>query len=154
MDLALLVYVISVIANIKVPLIVGTILFGILFVIASIVKMIHLVPSDYDRKYNMESFQEVKAAIEPWWKKLGILFVVISIFNIITPAEKTMYVMVGAYAAQKVAENEKVVVLSSKVLKIIESKLDGYIDEAEQEVKKKLEATEKKAVDTATKVAK
>lgn len=33
----------------------------------------------------------------------------------------------------------KVAVLSSKMLKIIESKLDGYIEEAENEVKRKLE---------------
>lgn len=37
--------------------------------------------------------------------------------------------MVGAYAAQQVAENQKVQQMSGKVLQIIEQRLDGYITE-------------------------
>ena len=51
--------------------------------------------------------------------------------------------MVGAYAAQKVAENDKVQQMSGKVLTIIEQKLDSYIEdgikEAEDKVEKKID---------------
>jgi hypothetical protein len=61
-------------------------------------------------------------------------------FLILIPSEKTAYTMVGAYAAQKVAENDKVQQMSGKVLTIIEQKLDNYIEdgikEAEDKAKK------------------
>ena len=62
---------------------------------------------------------------------------------ILLPSEKTAYTMVGAYAAQKVAENDKVQQMSGKVLTIIEQKLDDIIDEGIDEAKKKLEKKEK-----------
>ena len=59
---------------------------------------------------------------------------------IIIPSQKTAYMMVGAYATQRVAENPKVQDMSGKVLTIIEQKLDGYIEdgikEAEDKIKK------------------
>lgn len=148
MDLALLVYVISVVASIKIPLVIGTIVLGISFIGLTIAKMVYVAPSEYDRKYKMEEYTETKNAVNRWWKTVGVVVGVVAFVNVIAPSEKTMYVMVGAYAAQKVAENEKVAVLSSKVLKIIESKLDGYIEEAENEVKKKLEAEANKVNQT------
>lgn len=145
MDLALLVYGISVLSSIKTPLIIGTIVLGLCTIILIIFKMVWETPSGYDRSYNMEGYKEQKAAFNKWWKACGISLIVVAFFNTIVPSEKTMYIMVGAYAAQKVAENDKVAVLSSKVLKIIESKLDGYIEEAENEVKQKLEVEANKA---------
>ena len=147
MDLALLVYGISVIASIKIPLIIGTILFAAGFAGLTIAKMIYVTPSEYDRKYKIQEYTETKNAVNRWWKTVGIVAAVVTFFNVITPSEKTMYVMVGAYAAQKITENDKVVAMSSKVLKIIETKLDGYIDDAEKELKQKVEtatAPEKK----------
>lgn len=139
MDLALLVYGISVIASIKIPLIIGTILFAAGFAGLTIAKMIYVTPSEYDRKYKIQEYTETKNAVNRWWKTVGIVAAVVTFFNVITPSEKTMYVMVGAYAAQKITENDKVVAMSSKVLKIIETKLDGYIDDAEKELKQKVE---------------
>lgn len=147
MDLALLVYVISVVASIKIPLIIGTIVLGISFIGLTIAKMVYVAPSDYDRKYKLEEYTETKNAVNRWWKTTGIVVGVVAFVNVITPSEKTMYVMVGAYAAQKITENDKVISMSSKVLKIIETKLDGYIDDAEKELKQKVEkatASEKK----------
>lgn len=67
---------------------------------------------------------------------------------ILLPTEKTAYTMVGAYAAQKVAESDKVQQMSGKVLTIIEQKLDSYIDEgideAKTKVEKKIEKEKKK----------
>lgn len=139
MDLALLVYGISVIASIKAPLIGCTFIFAAGFIGLTIAKMIYVAPSEYDRKYNIQEYTETKNAINRWWKTVGIVAGVVTFFNVITPTEKTMYVMVGAYAAQKITENEKVATISSKVLKIIETKLDGYVDDAEKELKKKVE---------------
>ena len=63
-----------------------------------------------------------------------------AVFLIFLPTEKTAYTMVGAYAAQKVAENDKVQAMSGKVLTIIEQKLDNDIEdgikEAEDKAKK------------------
>ena len=139
MDLALLVYVISVITSIKIPLIIGTIVLGVSFIGLTIAKMVYVAPSDYDRKYKLEEYTETKNAVNRWWKTVGVVVGVVAFVNVITPSEKTMYVMVGAYAAQKITENDKVISMSSKVLKIIETKLDGYIDDAEKELKQKVE---------------
>ena len=144
MDLALLVYAISVIATIKTPLMILTLVLLITTIILIVLKMAWETPSSYDRSYNLDGYEAQKVAFNKWWKVSIISFAVVTFFNIITPSERTMYIMVGAYAAQKVSENEKVATLSSKVLKIIESKLDTYVEEAEQEVKKKLEAEAKK----------
>ena len=64
--------------------------------------------------------------------------IVLSVVFVITilPSEKTAYTAVGAYAAQKVAENEKVQQLFGKVLKIIEQKLADYTNEAVKKVTK------------------
>jgi hypothetical protein len=59
--------------------------------------------------------------------------------TVLIPNEKTAYTMVGAYAAQKVVENNKVQDMSGKVLTIINQKLDTYIDEGIQEAEKKAE---------------
>lgn len=139
MDLALLVYGISVIVNIKESLIIGTILFAVGFACLTIVKMIYDMTSESDIMCNIQEYTEIKNAVNRWWKTVGIVAAVVTFFNVITPSEKTMYVMVGSYAAQKITENDKVVAMSSKVLKIIETKLDGYIDDAEKELKQKVE---------------
>lgn len=61
---------------------------------------------------------------------------------ILLPTEKTAYTMVGAYAAQKVAESDKVQQMSGKVLTIIEQKLDGYITDGLNEAQAKLDKAE------------
>lgn len=139
MDLALLVYGISVIASINESLIVGTILFVVGFACLTIAKIIYDIASEFDKKYNIQEYTATKNVLNRWWKTVGIVAAVVTFFNVITPSEKTMYVLVGSYAAQKITENDKIVAMSSKVLKIIETKLDGYIDDAEKELKQKVE---------------
>lgn len=70
-----------------------------------------------------------------FWVAIAAFWVLILI-----PSEKTAYTMVGAYAAQKVAENEKVQQMSGKVLTIIEQKLDNIIQDGLKEVEKKASA--------------
>ena len=64
-------------------------------------------------------------------------------FLILIPTEKTAYTMVGAYAAQKVAENDKVQQMSGKVLTIIEQKLDSYIEQGIKEAEDKVNKEKK-----------
>lgn len=79
------------------------------------------------------------------WIKRGVGVAVTCFFLMIfVPTEKTAYTMVGAYAAQKVAENDKVQQMSGKVLTIIEQKLDSYIEDGVKEIEDKAEKAKKK----------
>ena len=59
------------------------------------------------------------------------------------PSEKTAYLMVGAYATQKIAEAPKTQELGAEVLKIIELKIKHYSEETQKEMLEKV-AKEKK----------
>jgi hypothetical protein len=62
--------------------------------------------------------------------KTSLKVFLVSVFiSGILPSEKTAYVMVGAYATQKVAESGAVQETGSKVLTIINQKLDQYVQE-------------------------
>lgn len=128
MDLALLVYGISLLQGIGnffgftiVALVITS--FGILLYISD------LTPKSYrSKEQNEQNALDVKYYKKWIWRNLwiGIFSAWILIF---LPTEKTAYTMVGAYAAQQVAENQKVQQMSGKVLQIIEQRLDGYIQE-------------------------
>ena len=73
------------------------------------------------------------------WLWIAIPLLLLSVMTkVLLPSEKTAYMMVGAYTAQRVAENPKVQEMSGKVIKIIDSKLDDYVNTAEKEITKKL----------------
>lgn len=127
MDLALLVYSISLLKGIS-------IFFAVLLALCGITMLGNFL-------YWVDDYGDKREAgiVKRVWKAFWI-GVVCCWALIILPSEKTAYTMVGAYAAQKVAENEKVQQLSGKVLAIIEQRLDGYIseglDKAEAKVSK------------------
>lgn len=122
MELALLVWVISMLNGFGGIALVGTITFAALTFIIAVTFV------DVGTKY----YNNLK------WSIPGLIICMLVVVAI--PSEKTAYTMVGAYAAQKVAEDPKVRDMSGKVLALIEQKLDNYIDEglkqAEQKVKK------------------
>ncbi len=89
------------------------------------------------------SAEKVAGIRKRLWKAFWVA-IVSAWFLILLPTEKTAYTMVGAYAAQKVAENEKVQQMSGKVLTIIEQKLDSYIDDGIKEIEDKAEKAKKK----------
>lgn len=128
MDLALLVYGISLLSGIKA--------FFILVLIGCAVfafgNFVHWGESYGD--------DHTPGFISRTWKVFWVT-VICAWVLIFTPSERTAYTMVGAYAAQRVAENEKVQQMSGKVLTIIEQRLDGYIaeglDSAKETVKDK-----------------
>lgn len=87
--------------------------------------------------YCSEGTEKAKRTISRMW--LGFWVAVIAMIVLIfIPTEKTAYTMVGAYAAQKVSENDKVQQMSGKVLTIIEQKLDGIIEDGMKEAEEKL----------------
>ena len=122
MDLALLVYSISLLGSLG--------LLSVLLVIASTMSLLISFITYCDQYTN-----------KPFWRKginLSLSILIPSIIVLVAiPSEKTMYTMVGAYAAQKVAEDPKVQKLSGKVLNILEAKLDGYIAEINKPEPKK-----------------
>ena len=128
MDLALLVYGISTLQGVK------AILGGLVALSFAICLALFIYMGDQygeDNKNKTWAWKRIKM-----WFAAGLVSV---FFFALLPTQKTAYTMVGAYAAQKVAENEKVQQLSGKVLKIIEQKLDNYIDEGFEEAKQKVE---------------
>lgn len=146
MDLALLVYGISLLTAFGSFITFVASMCILITIISTFIYVYHTLerPSDYDYKYGGI---DKKVLDKQWserkeWSKTIIkifapLFFVVAIIGILLPSEKTAYVMVGAYTAQKVAENPEVQKLSGKVLTIIENKLDSYIDEAEKKMKEK-----------------
>lgn len=126
MDLALLVYGISVLG--KLTTVLG---------LAACASLAFIVIQFF---YWIDGYGDdrTEGCLRRGWKGFwtGILAVTLLVA---LPSEKTAYTMVGAYAAQKVAENEKVQQMSGKVLTIIEQKLDGFIEEGIEEAKKKVE---------------
>lgn len=111
MELVWLVYGIGLLSNIIVLLIVITIASGG-------ISLFHLVN------------EEVRKA-RPWLIATISLAFVLAIL----PSEKTAYTMVGAYAAQRLAQNSEVQELSGKVLTIIEQQMDMYIVEGARPIK-------------------
>jgi hypothetical protein len=143
MDLALLVYGISLLSGI------GTFI-GTLLVSSLIAVMITGIftstwmfdGSEYS--WNLDREGKVKERIQVVRNRMLKIFkyciftaILSSFILIFIPSEKTAYVMVGAYATQKIAENDKVQETGQKVLTIINQKLDSYVEEG---IKKATEA--------------
>ena len=71
------------------------------------------------------------------------VFILSAVLATLLPTEKTAYMMVGAYATQKIAENDKVQETGGKVLQIINQKLDQYVEEGIAEAEKQAERATK-----------
>jgi hypothetical protein len=127
MDLALLVYAISLLHGI------GTFFVTLIMACGAVAIGNFIYWIDYSNSSEREA--GVKKRL---WKAFWVA-VISAWMLILLPTEKTAYTMVGAYAAQKVAENDKVQQMSGKVLTIIEQKLDSYIDDGIEEAKSKIE---------------
>lgn len=123
MDLALLVYGISVLTAL------GTVL-SMVAITGFTVLILSIIG------YIVSVYEEEIATATRFCKYSAITLCISVPILVFIPSEKTMYTMVGAYAVQKVAEDPKVQQLSAKVLKVVEDKLDGYIDETTKKVAK------------------
>ena len=144
MDLALLVYGISLLHGIGSFFVATIIICGATTFILSMYRATECDrKSYYSTEENDARVAGGKNAVK-WIKRLIVTGIISAWILILIPSEKTAYTMVGAYAAQKVVENDKVQAMSGKVLTIIEQKLDGYIEDGIKEAEDKLEKTKKK----------
>ncbi len=115
MELALLVYGISLLEGIT-NICVATAIISIIGVVFSLMICIGEELESKAAKY--------------YYKILRRCIIVLALSLVVAtavPSEKTAYMMLGAYATQKVAEDPKVQQLSGKVLTIVEQKLDELI---------------------------
>ncbi len=78
-----------------------------------------------------------------WPMIFTLIWVFWAFVAMVIPSEKTAYLMVGAYATQKIAEAPKTQELGAEVLKIIGFKIKQYSEEAQKEMLEKA-AKEKK----------
>ena len=147
MDLALLVYGISLLGKIS-----G--FFGVTIFIAACCAIgsgIYRATECTEESWYGETTnakRKAKAAGVDKFLKRSIIAIVLAAWGmILLPDEKTAYTMVAAYAAQKVTENGKVQELSSKVLTIIDQKMDQFIEEGTKELNKKADKAMKDAKD-------
>jgi len=127
MDLALLVYAISLLSGIS-KFFIFLCALGTLTVVGNAIHYTDYCAGDTE---------PAKRSISRMWKGFWVAIVAAWVV-ILLPTEKTAYTMVGAYAAQKVSENDKVQEMSGKVLTIIEQKLDGIIEDGVKEAEEKL----------------
>jgi len=120
MELALLVYGISVMSSLAAFCV-------FICVCLVIIVIFKLVAYDFTPSYKRaeNQWEITKKSIG----KYMVTFLVLAFTTVLIPSEKTMYVMVGAYAAQKIAQAPETKVISDKVLKVIEQKLDQQINE-------------------------
>lgn len=150
MDLALLVYAISLLNPISGFMHVGIFITGILAIGTIFASCTwRFDSSEYSWNCNKdgtvkESVLATRKFVERCAKWALALCIVFSIFSIFIPKEKTAYMMVGAYTAQKIAQDPKVEQVGAKVLTIINQKLDQYVDDGIEEAKKVAEKKSKK----------
>lgn len=148
MDLALLVYGISILGKIEPTLITIICIISTVLVGCLAYRFVGLGIESWDSAIIVKRKMENRPPIEKWIKRFFIILGVTSLLVIAIPSEKTAYMMVGAYTTQKFTENEKVQETGKKVLKLIEQKLDTYIDEgikdAERQATKAIKGGDKK----------
>lgn len=117
MEFALIVYLISTLSSVKSFLVLGC----FFSVVATVVILIFST--------------EDSVKVEAYYKYAKIAFcisILSALLAVLTPSEKTAYVMLGAYTAQKVTEQPETKLVADKVLKIVNKKLDSYIEELQE----------------------
>lgn len=144
MDLALLVYGISLLHSIGAFIVFSMIACGAVAGWFTIWRISECDEKSYYTAGENEKRVQNGLMCEKWIKRGVITGFILSFILVFIPTEKTAYTMVGAYAAQKVAENDKVQAMSGKVLTIIEQKLDSYIDEGIKEAEAAVEKKSKR----------
>ncbi len=135
MELVWLVYGISLLEN-MIPLLGMICTVSVVGLITSIIYSIEMNPQRYDSKIELEWKVIKKARAKKIITRMTWARVISSVLLVVIPSKKTIYVMLGAYAAQKLSENEDVKTIGGKVYTIINSELDEYFDKA---LKKKKE---------------
>lgn len=71
-----------------------------------------------------------------WFKRCLVTLFTVGLITTFIPNQRTAYIMVAAYATQKIAQSPEARVTGDKVLTLINSKLDQLIQEADEPKKK------------------
>ena len=139
MDLALLIYGISFAHSFSGLMIFITIVSLMAFIGLGMYRMFECNAESWDGDKVSEKKRAKAASVDKFLWRAVIVFFIAVFTHVAIPSEKTMYMMVGAYATQKIAENDKVQQTGQKVLTIIEQKLDSYVDQGVKEATKRAE---------------
>lgn len=67
-----------------------------------------------------------------WFKRCLVTLFTVGLITTFIPNQRTAYIMVAAYATQKIAQTPEAKVTGDKVLTLINSKLDQLIQEADE----------------------
>lgn len=125
MEFALFVWLASVINALSGVLVFFAILLALAVVADLIITASHNGVYDHKLKF---PFQKAWGK----WCTAGALF--LALLTSLIPSEKTMYVIAAAYGAQQVVHSEA----AEKVVKIVNGKLDQYLEEIDKSVKEKV----------------
>src|SRR5574342_476385 len=115
MELALFVYLAGVVSKVG-GFLVATTIFSFISLLT------YLVVIFYQIDVNGKKFQDFYKSLRN--ATIGVFS--LGLISATIPSEKTMYMMLAGYTAQTVVQSDT----ADKVLKVINSKLDGYLEEA------------------------
>ena len=125
MELAILVYGVSLLEGLKGFLVLLGLLFGAIVIIAAICNI------------EMPDVDTDTAPAKRWLKRGVISLVLVCFTSVFIPSERTAYIMVAAYATQKIAQAPESRETGEKILTLINSKLDQIILEVQSTKKNK-----------------
>lgn len=114
MELALFVYLAGILTQLKIAL-------GVLVGVVIFYGVVYSMRWDDNKTYYKDTTPYNKR-----WIGIGIALI---ISLAIIPSERVAYTMAGAYAVQSVAEHPTTAEISSKVVDVINMKLDEYLKE-------------------------
>ena len=117
MDVVLFIWLASIVDKLSTALSVFTVISIILLIFVGMVAWVAIGHGDF----RLSTVVEYKGTYVKCWCAVFA----VSLFNTILPTEKTMYLMGAAYIAKEVVASDA----SSKVLDIINLKLDSYVHE-------------------------
>lgn len=141
MELALLVYGISLLPQINVSI---NLLMAALMIVIVIASIAWVVNSDerHMSENEKERSRMVVNSSKTWVKRSITWIFIAGVISTLLPSEKTAYMMVGGYVSQRIVQSDtmgKVVnessKISGKILNIINNKLDGYVEETMENAK-------------------
>ena len=77
------------------------------------------------RQERYEEAKKTRATGKKVLKRMFSAFVILGLLTVVIPSKQTMYLMAGAYAGQETYTSE----VGQKALKVLDSKLEKYIEE-------------------------
>lgn len=115
MSLSLSLYLIDVLSNVSGLAIGGLLLCTILTIVSSFF---------LDTEFQPQALKSIK--------RVAVTAVILSLILVLIPEKKTMYLILGASVAKEIVENPRVQEVGSKVLEVVNQKLDEMSDKKEK----------------------